>query len=582
MKKYILTSLFLFAQAGAAPFVYPASWFESIPSERKRGGTMRVPQWIDYKTFNPFISNEVDSVSDQLSSGASLFMLDPTTKEYIPLMAKDMPIILNNGKRFIVNIRPSMRFSDGKPITADDFVTTYNIHSDKSVGSEYLRMLFMGNDKVTIKKLGKLTLQFDMPYKTASAYEKMSLAPWPAHVFGPVYKKSGANGIKTMWGLNTPPEKLVSPGAWKLQTFLPNQKALFAKNPYFGKWSKDSQGSDLPYFSFLSRKILPAEAELIDYVAGNQDFIEPRKASDLVAIQKAITNKNLNAKLIPNVTPHNRVFFITFNWNKEKDLKKQTLFRNAKFRKAMSHFVNRKAMIQLALGGTGTASYSSVSPTFKKYKFKSTPKYPYDPQKGLTLLKELGYSKKNSKGFLVNSQGEEISFNIATMDDPVYERMTRIFSDELAKVGVRSKVHVLTLPIIVNLLLSEGKNRNWDAIMLSVSGFKASFPYLAAHMICGSSNHAYNRLGEGKCLDPKETKVANLFKIGESTLDTAKRQKIGEQISKIDADLQAFIYLASPNYHISYNKRIGGWYKKEYMDSINGPSPHGYITNFFQ
>lgn len=582
MKILLLLMALLYTQANAAPFIYPDHWFEKNTKSPKPGGTIRVAQWIDYKTFNPFLISATDDIASQMASGAGLFMLDPSTKKYIPLMAREMPAITNKGTRFTVKLRRNMRFSDGQYITADDFVTTYKIHSDKEVGSSALRTLVMGDSQVKLKKIDKFTLQFDFPYEVATAYQKMSLAPWPDHIFGPVYKESGAKGIISMWNLNTSPKTLVSPGAWVLQTFSPGQKAIFAKNRYFGYWNRDSKGRHLPYAAFLSRKILLAETGLLDFIAGNQDFTEPRKSSDLAAIQKAIQEKNIKAKLLPNVSAHNRVFFISFNWNKAKALKKQKLFRDPNFRKAMSHFTNRKAMVNLALGNMGTVTYTSVSPAFKNYQFKNTPKYPYNPTKGLQLLGELGYNKKNKQGDLINEKGETIEFNIATMNDPVYERMTRIFADDLKKFGISARVHVIDIPTILSLIDSSGTNRNWDAIMLSFSVFRPEFPYFATHMGCGSAEHFFNRSGEGNCLTQTEASIARVFDKGEKMLDDQQRQKVGEQLSKLVAEQQATIYIASPNYHISYNKRIGGWYKKKYIDSISGPSPYGFITNFFQ
>lgn len=580
MFRMLAITLLCSLKVSAAAFVYPSEWFQQS-GKPKPGGTIRVSQWIDYKTFNPFTVAETDNLAEQMASGTGLFMTDPVTRKPIPLMAKKMPKVINNGKSFIVELRKGMRFSDGKLITADDFITTYNIHSDKEVGSPALRILFMGQDKVKARKIDTYTLQFDFPYPTALAYEKMSLAPWPKHVFGPVYKNKGAKGIVAMWNLGTPPKELVSPGAWVLKTFVPGQRALFQKNRYFGYWNKDSTGRSLPYASFLNRKILTTETGLINFLAGEQDFIAPNKGSDLIAIKKAIKEKGLKVNLIPNISAHNRVFFITFNWNKKDDPTREKLFRDPRFRRAMSHLTNRNAMIKLALDGMGTPAYTSASPTFKNYQFESTPKYKYDPKKALSLLSQLGF--KNRGGRLLDQKGNPLEFNIATAtNNTAYTKMTQIFADELKKYGISAKVQLMDMPSVFNLFDSEGENRNWDATMLSFSGFKPDFPFMGEKAICGAIDHVYNRMGEGKCLSEREKIVANLFKKGEQTLDKKAREKIGEQLLKADAEDQAIIYLASPNYHVAYNKRIGGWYKQEYMNSVFGPSPHGFITNYFQ
>lgn len=411
----------------------------------------------------------------------------------------------------------------------------------------------------------------------------MSLSPWPEHVFGPVYRKQGAKGIMALWNINTPPEKIVSPGAWAIKDYKPGEKALFEKNKFFGLWNKDQEGRSLPYLSFLSRRILGGENSIATFLAGNLDVNYPRHAADIIAVKRAIKEKNLDGQLMANISPKVRVYFLTFNWNKKGFPYKEKLFRDPRFRKAMSHLANRKAMVKLALGGTATPIYSSVSPVFKDYQFESTQKYEYNPKKAMKLLAQLGYTKKDKNGYLVNKQGQKIEFNLAiNSEKSVDDTMSQILIKEMEKVGIKVYINKMSFSSVVSLLSSQGENRGWDAVMMSYAGMKPEFPYLFQHIMCGSMVHAFNRLGEGKCLTHHEQKIANLFKKGEQTLDDQKRREIGKEISRLDSDQQAMIYLLSANYHVAHNNRIGGWYKKEYINSINGAGSSNYIMNFFR
>lgn len=590
-KRIFLTFLLGLGQSLAAPFVYPEGWFQASNQNNKanlnkikKGGALRVGKVRDFKTFNPFTTIEAENIPSQIAAGSGLFIADAATGDFLPLMAREMPKISNNGKTFTVQIRKGMRFSDGQPITADDWVTTYKIHSDRELGSLYLRDLVIGKDIVKVKKLDAYTLQFNFPYPNASAYKKMSLQPWPQHIFGPVYKKGGAQAIKNMWDISTPSKQIVSAGAWTLQSYSPGHKAILSKNIHFGQWSKDSKGRSLPHFNFIKIRIFNNEKSILSsYLAGDLDVYTPRHAQDLTQIKKAIDSKKIKANLLANLGPDRVVHWITFNWNRQSDPHKEQLFRSVLFRRAISHLANRKAMVQLALGGTGTPTFTNVHLGFKNYQFKSTPQYPYHPQTADRLFKQLGYTQKNKAGYLINAQGKTISFDLAyDAKQVVDQKMAQIFADDAHKAGVKVNLKPLNFNLLVKHLQSEGKDRKWDAVLLSLGGGEHYYPYMSGIMVCGAVFHPYNRLGEGKCLTRKEAKIASLFKKGDQTLDHNKRRKIGEQLSKLHSEQQAFIYLASRNYHFSHNNRIGGWYKKELINAINGYGIANFVGNHFK
>lgn len=571
-------------QCIAKPFTYPAEWFQAQSKSAKSGGTLKIASTLDFKTFNPFTTVESGNMPSRIAAGTGLFVQNPISNEFIPLMAESMPKISNNNKRFVVKIRKGMKFSDGKEITADDWITTYKIHSDKKVGSSSLNLLRTGNDLLTLKKIDQYTLQFDFPKPSAFAYKKMSLAPWPDHIFGPDYQKGGAQAIKNLWGINTPPSKLVTPGAWTLKTYAPGQKAILTKNPHFSKWNEDSKGNSLPYLDSINIRIMgKEEAVLASYLAGEIDSYSPQNADALAQIQRGLKQGKLKATLIPNKGTRSQVYWITFNWNRQSDPRKQALFRNAQFRRAISHLANRDAMVKLALGGTGSPVYSVVPPVFKKYQFKSTPQYTYDPKTATKIFNELGYTKKNANGYLINDKKQPLEFELITWaGNTVGERVGQIFKDEAKKVGVKVNIKALDFKLLVGHLTSENQDRKWDAVLLSFGVGNNTFPYEASYMSCGAMMHPFNRQGEGKCVSPTEKKISQLFIQGDQTLDDEKRRKVGEQISKLDSEQQAMVYLISPNYHFSYNNRIGGWYKKNLIDSINGATPYGYIMTNIQ
>ncbi|MCD0160967.1 ABC transporter substrate-binding protein [Deinococcus sp. 6YEL10] len=587
MKKVLTLALALTVGSAAAQsaFVWPAAWTGEQNTANKRGGELRLSAISDFKTFNPFTSSEADSITQRMTEdSAGLFFQDPRTDEFIPYMAASAPVVSNNNKRFVVKIRQGMKFSDGQAITADDWITTWKIHTDDKVGSNSRDTFFLIGKPITVKKLDTYTLQFDFPQPSASALSIMSYAPWPDHVFGKAYREGGAEAIKKMWTLATPPSQIVSPGAWVLETYRAGERAVFKKNNNWGDWNKDGRGQELPYLNNLSVRIVAdANAALAAFLAGQLDTVAMRNADDLAQTKKAIDAGNLKAFLKANVSPQATSQWITFNWNKASDPAKQKLFRDVRFRRAMSHIANRQAMVQLALGGLGSETYFSTYPIFKQQidagLSAGAPTYKYNLAEASRLLGQLGYTKKNAQGFLVDKAGKVLEFNLSTnAGNTVREQLGRIFADEAKKVGVKVNFTPIDFNTLVSQLTSKGENRPFDAILLGLSGGSNIWSFGSNVVPCGTNLHSYNNPTDGKCATSQEQLMTKLYYQGDAELNDAKRRAIGGQLMKVEGELQPVIYLVGGNYHVAYNERLGGEFTANMMDAYYG---HRYFPLTF-
>lgn len=575
MKKALFVALAMSASSAfAAPFVWPAAWTAEQNTANKRGGEFRDFAISDFKTINPFTSAEANSIPNTMREGTGLFIQDPRNDDLIPYMAAGEPTVSNGGKRFVVKIRQGMKFSDGQPITADDWITTWKIHTDDKVGSNSYSSFFLNKKPITIKKIDDYTLQFDFPQRSSEAYLRMSFTPWPDHIFGKAYRAGGAEAIKKMWTLGTPVNQIVSPGMWVLESYRAGERTVFEKNKYWGEWNKDSRGNALPYLDRYSYRITgDLNAALAAFLAGQIDDFEPRNADDLAQIKRAIDGGKLKATLLPNVSPQASSQWIVFNWNKASDPAKQKLFRDVRFRRAMSHIANREAMVQLALGGLGTENYFSVYPIFRQQiaAGASAPKYPYNLAEASKLLAQLGYTKKNAQGYLVDKNGKVLEFNLSTnAGNTVREQLGRIFADEAKKVGVKVNFTPIDFNNLVNQLLAKGEDRPFEAILLGLSGGSNIWPFGNNVVPCDGNLHSYNKNSKGTCLTPQESLMTKLYYQGDAEIDPAKRRAIGAQLMKAEGELQPVIYLVGGNYHVAFNERLGGEYPRNLMNAYYG------------
>ncbi len=570
MKKALvaLAAMALGSSAAAQAFVHPAKWSVTAPAEAKRGGTYRDFSISEFKTYNPFTTAEATNLPDVMSAGG-FFRFDPAAGEYIPYMASSYTVSKDK-LVWTVNIRKGMKWSDGKPIVADDWVTTFKIHTDEDVGSNSYDSFFINEKPIVISKVDNDTIKIVFPTVDVDAIATAAYDPWPSHIFAPVYASKGAAGIKAMWSLATKPEELVFSGQWKPTGYRAGERATFERSATYGEWNKDSAGGALPYLDGYNYTIVKDQnAAFAAYLAGNLDTFGVRNADDLRQIKASTDSGGLKAVLRPNVSAAASSQWIVWNWNRKSDPFKQKIFRDSNFRRAMSHITNRAAMINIVLGGLGQPAYTSVYAAFTQWVSPTAKKYDYNLEAATELLGKLGFTKKNADGYLVNREGKVLEFDLSTnAGNTTREAYSKIFADEAKKAGVKVNFRPIDFNTLVAQLLSTGDDRKFDAILLGLSGGSRVYPLGSNVEPCGTNLHAFN--GSGTCLAAWETKVTALYARGRQELDTAKRVAITREVQDTQSAEQAWVYLVSPNVHFTWNSRVRGEYATTIGNSVNG------------
>lgn len=582
MKKLLLAALFLTSTALAGggqpltssqPFIWPAAWSDAKPGEAKYGGMYREVAAI-IETLNPFRNQDMSSPVFKLAEGTGLFRQSPADGRWLPYMAAAEPTVSEGGKVFTIRLRRGMKFSDGVEVTARDFVTTWKIHADKAMKSASYGQFYSGDQPITMKALDNYTLQASFPVPMATAPRILSFAPWPDHVFGPVYAKGGAAAVAAMWSKNMNPGEFVSAGPWTLAQnhSEPGGHIILKRNAYWGEWNKDSLGRALPYLDGVDLKVIPDEVTVFDsFLAGESDRTVVATANQIKAMQEAMATSKVKAELLLNVSPRNSMSYLIFNWNRASDPYKQALFRNATFRQAMSSLYDRQKVIDQTLGGQGKAMYSQVPLLFPEYIPADLPKFDYNPTRAAKLLAELGYTRKDSEGYLVNADGKRIEFDLMTYPDPQSKAEVAIFVADAKAAGVKVNLPEIDIDDMWARVDGDPKTpdeRNFDAVRYADTGFEATFPFMDYVWRCDGSGHAFNMSGE--CISPDEQRINDLFVQGTRELDPAKRAALGRQLNSELGRFQGMIPLITYAYNVAYSKRLGGALPRNLMNAYNG------------
>lgn len=557
MKRSLIVTLALLANASsAAPFIFPNAWTAAQPTTSSRG-VLREGLIIDYRTFNPF--TDIAAPAGGGTSGArGLFITDPTNGEVLPYMAESYRLSENKLK-WSVNIRRGMKWSDGTPITATDWVTTAQIHSAPDTLSNQRDRFFIDGKPVQVTREDDYTVVYTFPKAVANAFETLTVPPAPSHIFASVYASRGFAGLKAMWNLDENPQNIVTAGAFKLVKYEPGNRAVFERNPYFAEWNLSGEGLGLPNLEAVEQKIYKDRATLVaDYLKGQLDVLVSTNPVEVEQLQGAIRRGDLRAQLKLNAVAQNATTWLAFNWNKKSDPFKQQLFRNVNFRQAMSHLINRKRIVAEAYGGLSKPQYGALTSALGDWVAPETEQFEYDLEAARSLLSKIGFRTKNRDDYLVNRDGNILEFEVvAPTATTVYPRVMAIILEDAMKVGVKINVRYVATNAQIALLTSTGVDRPWDAVFSAVAiNTPSAYPLNPAFYACTARLHFFN--ASGGCLDPLETQMMLLYERGRQTLDLAARKQIAYKLQEVYAQLQPLIHISVLTSHHSWLEAVRG------------------------
>src|SRR6267378_2867686 len=88
------------------------------------------------------MGSEPDNIDPQQSSfveeiGVNMKVFEAKTRKPIPAAAKDQPKVSADGKTYTYTVRDGLKYSDGKPLTADNFKYGWQRLCDPATAGQY-------------------------------------------------------------------------------------------------------------------------------------------------------------------------------------------------------------------------------------------------------------------------------------------------------------------------------------------------------------------------------------------------------------------------------------------------------------
>ena len=263
------------------------------------------------KTFNPF--NSRDNISSLMADVMydGLLTTNPYTGEVIPKLAKSFEV---NGTEYLIKLRRGLKWSDGKPITADDVVFSWQDIVFAGVGNTSVRdSIVIDGELPTVEKIDDYTVKFTTPKPFAPFLRMLSNPIAPKHVFEPAVKKGNAY-FDTFLSTNADPKTFVTSGAFRIQEYIPAQRVTFVRNPNY--YVINTNDEKLPYLDRLVYLIVgDLNNEVLKFEAKELDIIGLQGAN----VARFKTLEAHSDFTVYNLGPNTGTMYLTMNLNNRKN-----------------------------------------------------------------------------------------------------------------------------------------------------------------------------------------------------------------------------------------------------------------------
>jgi len=418
-------------------------------------------------------------------------------------------ITAKTASEWIIKLRPGITFHSGKPLTAQDVIFTFRrIKTQMNNGFPFAGANALGPmDVAGLKALDNLTVQ--VPFTSPYGSFMEQLAYWGylyiiPDGFNPAAKGAKPNGT----------------GPFVYQSFTPQQRSVFARNPNYWK-------SGHPYVDAVTVIDFPDTTSLQDALTtGVIDAAGGFDGPQLAALGSAS-----GVKAVPSHTGSITPFTMRVD---------KAPFNDVRVRQALRLLVDRPQLIDSALDGYGVVASDVFSP--------------YDPAFNAGLHREQDIPQAKS---LLKAAGME-NLNLTLVTSPASTgmvAMATVLAEQAQAAGVTIKLkNVQDSTFFGPNYLSWTFSQDYYSYtpylnQVSQSFLGANSPFNETHL----NNHTYT----------------DLYNQANAQLDPAKRKEILHEMQNFDFTQGTYIIPTFMDSLDAYSDKLKGWSTAKVGESLS-------------
>ncbi|HID31895.1 MAG TPA: hypothetical protein EYP24_00770, partial [bacterium (Candidatus Stahlbacteria)] len=520
---------------------------EQVTLIGEKGGTIVIGTFVEPANLSPLYPSVagLNEVVDLLF--LHLHRTDPKTGKMIPELAESWEFS-EDLRAITYYLRKDATWWDGKPVTADDIVFTFNLMKNPKTGYPNLAKLrFIDR----VEKVGDYQVRFFFRKVYADELTDSDLQPLPKHILS---KEKNIKGSQ----FNLKP---IGNGPFKLKHWEPRSHIELVANDkyYLGRpplerivirfyYDPDSLTGDL-------------EKGILDLAQG----LDPKVAKTLKR------KKAIKVSSIPGRS------YLYIGWNLSN-----SLLKDEKIRQALTMAIDRNAILREIYLKEGAVSTGPIPPSSWGFN-KDVKPIPYNPKKARDILtqagwKNLDYDRILEKGNARNEFRITIITNRENSDR--VQILNRVAAD-LRAIGIRVRKEVVDIGTFIRRVIA----RDFDGMIMGWTVTDKIDPTL--YWFSDASRGRYNFVGY------KNKKVDSLIEAGILSININEAIQIWHDFQKTIYDAQPYTFLVVPNEISAYHGRVQGldpevgpdipfaytyWLKKKDQRIVKLPTEEEIVT----
>jgi peptide/nickel transport system substrate-binding protein len=411
----------LVGQPTSAPAV-PGPTIAATTAEPKTGGRIILGDITDIKTLNPVLVTDVasDVVTSRVFAG--LLTVDAKTGEVQPNLAEKYDFS-SDGKTLTFQLRDGLKFSDGSPLTGDDFTfsvmallrskkTNHKNNVDQIVGA---REFIDGtaSDISGISVDGN-TISVNMVNAFCPALTQIgTLQVIPKSVYGKYIDPSDpSKNLDDAPENNAPP---VASGAFTFKEWVPNDHVTLARNDNYWQPAKLDEWvhKDYPNRDALTAALKVGEVDM--------SVFDPKDLQDMQQVNTV------------QVFKWPELGYTYIGWNQLRGGKE--FLQDKAVRQALTYGLNVQQVVDKVLFGEGVKMVGQIPPVSWAYDPAGLNTYDFDPAKAEQLLQDDGWSKGDDGVYA--KDGQRLSFTLMTnAGNVIRETFIQVAAEQYKQIGV--------------------------------------------------------------------------------------------------------------------------------------------------
>ena len=485
--------------------------------EAKKGGTLYLFELsfpLTLRTVGPDSNGSFRPMI--LDNQMSLVTLHPNTRKLLPSLATHWAYGDDN-KTMYFKLNPKARWSDGKPVTAEDFAFTLEFMRSKHIIAPWYNTFYGKElDKVTIYDPLTISVSSAKPRPRDELYAYLGISPTPKHFYKSTENLKGFVQ-KYNWKIvpNTGPYQIDKIKKGKSITF---------------KRKKDWWAKDLKYFRNRYNVDKVKVTVIRDMNLAWENF-RKGKLDAFGITAPSFWHEKAKGKLFDKGYIHKLWFYEdtpqpTFGiWlNQDKPW-----LGDLNVRLGIAHAFNIDKVNRQVLRNDYVRK-NTISSGFGPYTNTEIRARPFDLDKADEYFNKAGFSKRGPDGIRVNDKGDRLSFSVTYGNDLHTPRLV-VIKEEFKRAGLELKLRKLDSASSFKSVREKKHDIWWGAL---VGGLRPQY-WGQFHSVNAHKPQTNNFTNTD---DPEMDRLIDAYR---SALTVEERTTLAKQIQQLIHDQSAWI-----------------------------------------